>query len=68
MFRQLLEERQSIREYEPRPVEKEKLQYIVECAQKAPTSRNSQSCFYHVLTDRKVIEKISQEGCKFAET
>ncbi|KAA6366255.1 MAG: hypothetical protein EZS28_038217 [Streblomastix strix] len=62
MFRTLLDERQSVREYEQRPVEQEKLRYIVECALKAPTARNDQGCFYHILTDRKMIERISRAG------
>ncbi|KAA6366631.1 MAG: putative nitroreductase family protein [Streblomastix strix] len=60
MFRQLLEERQSTREYEDKPVEREKLVYIVQSALKAPTGGNRQLTHYHILTNKEKINQISQ--------
>jgi nitroreductase len=47
----LLKERISVRKYEDRPVEREKLEVIVDAARYAPTARNEQPWELVVVTD-----------------
>lgn len=56
---QFLRSRRSIRFYQDRPVEKEKVQRLIEAARYAPTASNSQLVDWLVLTDKTLIHKIS---------
>jgi nitroreductase len=51
--------RRSIRSYEAGPVEKEKIAAILKCGQYAPSAMNRQPWHFTVITDRKVLDKIS---------
>lgn len=55
----LLRSRRSIRAFQDRPVEREKLQRLIEIARYAPTGGNSQSVQWTVFTDSKVIREIA---------
>jgi len=56
---QFLRSRRSIRVFRDKPVEKEKIQRLIEIARYAPTAGNSQQVSWRVVTDRDVIGKIA---------
>lgn len=56
--------RRSIRRYRPDPVEKEKIQQILQCGLYAPSGMNRQPWHFTVITDRALLDKISAENQK----
>ncbi len=52
--------RVSIRKYENRPVEPEKIEKILRAAMQAPSTGNQQPWEFYVVTDRATIEKLSK--------
>jgi nitroreductase/NAD-dependent dihydropyrimidine dehydrogenase PreA subunit len=56
---QFLRSRRSIRLYQDKPVEKEKVQRLIEVARYAPTGGNSQLVEWLVLSDRSEIHKMA---------
>jgi nitroreductase len=56
--------RRSIRSYAPTPVEREKIELILQCAQYAPSGMNRQPWHFTVVTDRSLLDKISAENKK----
>ncbi len=50
--------RKSIRDYQQKPVEPEKLNRILEAARQAPSWGNKQACRYIIVTDKKKIDEI----------
>jgi len=56
--------RRSIRSYEPRAVEEEKIAAILECARFAPSAQNRQPWHFTVITDRRLLDKISAANKK----
>ena len=56
--------RRSIRSYETTPVEKEKISIILQCGQYAPSGMNRQPWHFTVVTDRSLLDKISEENKK----
>lgn len=56
---QFLRTRRSIRFYHDKPVEKEKIQKLIETARYAPTGSNSQMVEWQVLTDKSVIRNLA---------
>ena len=59
MFVNLVKNRRSIREYEDRPVEPEKIDTIIESALYAPSGRAIRPWNFVVVTDKGMIEKLS---------
>jgi nitroreductase/NAD-dependent dihydropyrimidine dehydrogenase PreA subunit len=57
---QFLRSRRSIRRYQAKPVEKSKIQHLIEVARCAPTAGNSQMVEWLVLSDAAKIEKIAR--------
>ena len=57
-FLELVKERYSVRGYSDKPVEKEKMDYILESARLAPSATNAQPWKLYVATDQKVKEGI----------
>jgi len=51
--------RRSIRSYETAPVEKEKVEAILECGRFAPSAMNRQPWHFTVITNRKALDRIS---------
>lgn len=49
-LKKLSQERYSVRAYLPEEVEKEKLDYILECARLAPSACNYQPWFFYIVT------------------
>ncbi|KAA6305807.1 putative NAD(P)H nitroreductase MhqN, partial [termite gut metagenome] len=72
-FLTLVAARQSDRAYDKiRPVEKEKLERILEAARLAPSACNAQPWKFTVITDKELSEKIGKAAAglgmnKFAE-
>jgi nitroreductase len=60
MFLSLIEKRRSIRKYQDRPVEPEKIEQLVEAALRSPASRGSNPWSFVVVTDKECIEKLSR--------
>ena len=60
-------ERVSIRKYQDRPVEEEKIQQILKAAMQAPSAGNQQPWEFYVVTDKEVIKRLSEShqysGC-----
>ena len=57
-FLRFLRARRSLRVYQNRPVEKEKLQMIIEAGRCAPTGGNRQASEYIVVTGRKTLDRV----------
>ncbi len=57
----MIKERASIRDYTATPVEKEKLDLILESANLAPSASNSQPWHFYVVTNREKIELMSEK-------
>lgn len=54
--------RRSIRSYAPTPVEEEKILAILKCGQYAASAMNRQPWHFTVITNRKVLDRISGEN------
>lgn len=52
--------RYSVRSYSDRPVERQKLERILDAARLAPSAKNMQECRYVVVTDPKKREQLAQ--------
>jgi nitroreductase len=59
MFIDLVRIRRSIRKYQRKPVEKEKIDLLVETALRAPSSRGFNPWEFVVVTDPGIIEQLS---------
>lgn len=57
---ELVRQRYSVRNYSDRKVEKEKVDYILECARLAPSACNRQPWSVYVATSDAVLEKLKQ--------
>ncbi len=66
-FYDAVKDRFSVRAYEDRPVEQEKLDRILDAARLAPSAKNLQECRYIVVTDKEKREQLIQAaaGQKF---
>jgi nitroreductase len=60
MFLSLVEKRRSIRRYEDKPVEPEKVERLIEAALRAPSSRGFNPWEFVVVTDGVLLEKLSK--------
>lgn len=61
-FRTLCQQRRSIRKYQDRAIEQEKLDYILQCALMAPSGKRTNPWEFVVVTDREVLRQLS--GCR----
>lgn len=59
-FQELVKTRKSVREYLPKEVEDEKLDYILECARLAPSAVNFQPWFFIVVKQAEFKSKLRQ--------
>ena len=57
-FLDLVKARYSVRSYSPQEVEKEKLDYILECVRLAPSAVNLQPWRFRVITDKPTLEAL----------
>ncbi len=58
MMLQELYERQSIRKYQAKPVEEEKIEQLLRAAMQAPSARNTQSWRFLVVTNRAALDSM----------
>ena len=68
---ELLQQRRSIRKFQARPVEPEKVERLSEALLRAPTSRNLQPCQFLIVDDPQLIQGLSRSkahGTGFLET
>ena len=59
-FLELVKMRHSVRNYENRAVEKEKLDYIMECVRLAPSAVNFQPWKFAVITDADRLSQLKR--------
>lgn len=57
-FFDLVNKRYSVRSYEERQIEKEKMDYIMECVRLAPSAVNFQPWKFYIVTDREKLDAI----------
>ncbi len=57
----IIRERRSVREYEERPIEDEKLNLILEAARLAPSASNSQPWNFYMVKDKEKIRALAQK-------
>ncbi|MGE5549590.1 MAG: nitroreductase family protein [Bacteroidota bacterium] len=60
-FLDLVMARQSVREYAPKPVEREKIERCLEAARLAPSACNAQPWRFIVVDDARIREKVAKE-------
>jgi len=60
MFMSLIRKRRSIRKFMEKPVEKEKIDLLVEAGLRGPSSRGKRPCHLVVVTDREMLARLSQ--------
>ena len=58
-FFEVIEKRRSIRKFADRPVEKEKIETIIDTAMRAPSARNSRSTEFIIISDRQLLSRLS---------
>lgn len=59
-FLELVKNRYSVRGYSDRPVEKEKIDYVLECARLAPSATNAQPWKLYVVSDPEIKAGIQE--------
>ncbi len=59
-FKDIISSRRSVRKFSPRPIEREVLQSILDAAIAAPSSRNSHSTSFIVVTAPDMLDQLSQ--------
>ncbi len=60
MFVELLRKRRSIRQYQARSVEQDKVDYLIEAALRSPSSRSLNPWQFVVVEDRQTLELLSR--------
>jgi nitroreductase len=58
-FIQMIKERRSVRSYDEKPIKKEILEEIIQAGKYAPSAMNKQPWKFIVITDKKVINDLS---------
>ena len=59
-FESVIKTRKSIRDYSDKPVEDEKIDFLLDCARLAPSWANRQCWYFIVVKDKKSIEELSK--------
>lgn len=57
---ELIKERHSVRQFSPKEVEEEKLNYILECARLAPSAANYQPWKFYVVKDKTKQQQLKE--------
>jgi nitroreductase len=60
MFMSLIQKRRSIRRFKAQEIEAEKISALIEAALRAPTSRGVQPWEFIIITEKRVLEKLSK--------
>lgn len=58
MFIDLVKQRYSVRSYDERQIEKEKMEYIMECVRLSPSAVNFQPWHFYVVTDKERLDAL----------
>ena len=61
-FFELMNKRESVRGYLDKPVEREKIEKIIECARLSPSACNAQPWKFVVVDNKEIVEKILRYG------
>ncbi len=59
-FKEVVTKRRSVRKFSSKPIEREKLEALVEVALQAPSSRNSHSTSYLIVTGEKTLARAAE--------
>ncbi len=59
-FQEVINQRRSIRNYEDRDVEDDKIEYVLECARLAPSWMNMQCWHFIIVTDKDKIKELAK--------
>ncbi len=59
MFLKLIQDRRSIRKFKEKPVEKEKIDFLIEAGLRSPSSRSLTPWEFIVITDKKTLYELS---------
>ena len=59
MFAELMKKRRSIKKYDDRAVEPEKIDKIIESALRSPSGRAARPWHFVVVTDKALLEKLA---------
>jgi nitroreductase/NAD-dependent dihydropyrimidine dehydrogenase PreA subunit len=62
-----LRSRRSVREYQKKPVPREKIRQLLDIARLAPTTGNSQGVAFHVIDDRDTLRRITSATMDWLE-
>lgn len=65
---QFLRSRRSIRDYQQKPVAREKIRQVLDVARMAPSACNSQGVAYHVVDNRDTLKLIAEVVTAWAES
>lgn len=66
IFKEIIRGRRSVRHYKDKPVSLKDLEKIIDLARYSPTASNSQHVEYIIITDKKLIEKLSSTIFSFS--
>lgn len=58
MFIDLVKQRYSVRSYEEKQIEKEKMDYIMECVRMSPSAVNFQPWHFYIVTDKEKLKEL----------
>ncbi|MFN2394557.1 MAG: nitroreductase family protein [Bacteroidales bacterium] len=56
-----IHQRKSVRQYQDKPVSKEKTDMLLRAAMAAPTARNIQPWQFYVITNREILDQLAEE-------
>lgn len=59
-FNDVVKNRSSVRNFSDKPVEQEKIRYVLECARQAPSWRNKQCWRFIVITNKETIHAVAK--------
>ena len=60
-FFELINKRESVRGYLNKPVEREKIEKIINCARLSPSACNAQPWKFVVVNDKNIVEKVAKK-------
>ena len=58
-FFEVIKKRRSIRKFADRPVEKDKIETIIDATLRAPSARNARSSEFVIISDRQLLSRLS---------
>ena len=61
----VLQQRRSIRKYKQQPVEKEKIEEMIQAAIYSESWKNSQTSRYHVIQSKEMLEQFKKKRSRY---